>query len=364
MIFLEFVVIKLRHFFSIIKLKIFSKKWSFINKIFRIELIIFIVISSNIIWIYLNQKSPYYYYSYEKDINLIYLYLLHNAQEGSIIWRPPLEKPDIDFLLYNSKIYSYNLLNFNNFTSLERFLLTLQNNKTKYFIYKNPEIFDTFPQGWQDKSLIHANITIKKINFLDYRTNLVKIIDKADPSSYAVFRDNSLLHRYHFGSFEWWLFREKADGNEFHFYFRDESYRPTINISISDFNKIQYWNGSSNIICSNFTDNRWHHFRIDFEHTKSNYQNLGKNKFNIYFDNIKIAANISMIYSDSQKIGWFEFNTINATNLTIYIDSFTHYDDLNYKLGENIFYNYYIPENISKLDLVLNYSFFKLFRFK
>lgn len=362
MISIEWLIKKSKKCYSIFRFKISSKKFHFLTKIFRIESIIIILVFSNIVWIYSNQKPPYYYYSYEDDINLNYLYLLNNAQPNSVIWRPPLEKPDIDLLLYNSYIYSYNLLSFENFTSLDNLLSVLLKNKTNYFIYKNPEIFGNFPQKWEDKSMIHSNITIETINFLDYHTNIVKIIDKADPLTYATFRDNSFTTWYYSGTFEWWLLREDTIGNDFHFYFRDQNYLATINVTISDFNKIQYWNGTSYQICSNFTNNEWHHFRVDFEFTLGKYENLGQYKFNIYLDKNKIAESCSMIYSNSSKIGWFEFSTIGATDLTAYIDSFAHSGDLYYEVSDNLFFNYYIPENISQVELLLNYSIFKLYK--
>ena len=362
MISIGWVIKKSKKFNSIFRFKATPKKFHFLTKIFKIESIIIILVFSNIVWIYYNKKPPYYYYSYEDDINLIYLYLLNNAQPNSVIWRPFLEKPDIDLLLYNTNIYSYNLLSFENFTSLDNLLSALQKNKTNYFIYKNPEIFDKFPQKWQDKSLISSNISIEIINLLDYRPNVVKIIDMADPSIYAAFRDNSFTSWFSSGTFEWWILREDTIGNDFHFYLRDQNYLPTINVTISDFNKIQYWNGTSYKICSNFTNSEWHHFRVDFELTLGKYENLGQNKFNIYLDNNKIAESCSMIFNNSSKIGWFEFNTIGATNLTVYIDSFAHSGDPYYEVSDNLFFNYYIPENISQVELLLNYSIFKLYK--
>ena len=92
------------------------------------ESIIIILVLSNIVRIDFNQKPPYYH-SYENDINLNYLYLLNHTELNSVIWRPPLEKPDIDYILYNTNIYSYDLLSFENFVSLDNFYLRFKKTK-------------------------------------------------------------------------------------------------------------------------------------------------------------------------------------------------------------------------------------------
>ena len=185
----------------------------------------------------------------------------------------------------------------------------------------------------------------------------------AGNTTYANFYNSFRNDVRKFGTIEWWIYRNESNSNHFRFIFRDENWDPAMVLNVDNSNEIYYLKDGFNnsILSSSFQDNKWHHFRLDFECSDNKYEGLKRNRFNLYLDNVKIGNNLYMRNEKSNYIGYFEFDSFKASNLRVYLDYVAYSWDRNYNIGDNQFYNFSIPSNFS-YEKVLNYDLYSLFK--
>lgn len=342
------------HLFSLFNNN-FNLKKKKILKLFRLESIIIILLSVNI-FLFKGINPVYYYYYYDELIEIGF-YLNNNANPDSRIMRPYFEFTGFDSILYGKEIYYYNL---SEISSIQEFMEELSNKNIDYLIFKNFNTFDNFPDNWYNNSNINTEISIETIENFENRSKLVKITDLSDKNSNAVLRDNNLQSQI-YGTIEWWIWRDASEGNNINFIFRNQNWIKNIVISINSLGISYLSNGTSQTLNYNFTNQKWHHFRVDFECNNNNYYNLGEQRFHLYINRIKIGNNFAMIDSNTKSINYFEFNTAGATNLTFYIDAVGNSWSNDYQVGDNLYYSINFS-NFKNFDRILDYNSYKLYK--
>ena len=123
------------------KLKTFNfkihKEKLIINSILEFGFLLFLFM--NVTSMISTRDSPDYYYYYNDDYVSITLYLRNNAESGSIISHPYLNRNDIHSILYDMDLYHYNL---SSTPLLGEFFQNLRSKNTDYLIINNSEILE------------------------------------------------------------------------------------------------------------------------------------------------------------------------------------------------------------------------------
>ena len=110
-------------------------------KLLKIENVFLLFLFTNITFMMITRDLPEYYYYYNEDYVNITLYLRENAESGSLISHPYLDRNEIHNILYDMSFYQYNF----SITPLIRdFFLDMQSRHTDYLIFNNSDIIESW----------------------------------------------------------------------------------------------------------------------------------------------------------------------------------------------------------------------------
>lgn len=110
-------------------------------KLLKIENVFLLFLFTNITFMIITRDLPEYYYYYNDEYVKITLYLRENAESGSVICHPYLDRNDIHNILYDMDFYHYN---FSNTPLLGQFFHDMRSRNTDYFIINNSEITESW----------------------------------------------------------------------------------------------------------------------------------------------------------------------------------------------------------------------------
>ena len=178
---------------------------------------------------------------------------------------------------------------------------------------------------------------------------VLKFYDAATSDSYNFYAYHDFPTKIPYGTVEFWVLNTVYSGDPLGIYYHFSNSSGADYVSVDTFNslfyiiidgdnnglvKIQTGNGErawSNI----YSDNTWHHVRIDFESTLGGYLGLERYKLNFWFDGMQLLSNEPLIIDDSLGViashshGWDDTRHD-------YLDAVGFSWDSDYNIGDNL----------------------------
>jgi len=143
------------------------------------------------------------------------------------------------------------------------------------------------------------------------RNNVLKFYDAATTNNYNFYAYHDFPTKIPYGTIEFWVLNYSGDRLGIYYHFSNSSGADYI--SVDTFNSLFYIiidgdnNGLVKIQTGNgerswsdlYSDDTWHHIRIDFESTLGGYLGLEQYKLNFWFDGMQLLTNEPLIINDS-----------------------------------------------------------------
>ena len=193
---------------------------------------------------------------------------------------------------------------------------------------------------------------------------VLKFYDAATSDSYNFYAYHDFPTKIPYGTIEFWVLNTEYSGDQTGIYYHFSNSSGAEYVSIETFNNLFYLiidgdnNGLVKLQTGNgesawsgiYSDDTWHHIRIDFESSLGGYLGLEQYKLNFWFDGIQLLSNEPLIINDSLGViashshGWD--NTRHD-----YLDAIGFSWDTNYDIGDNLNENLLLSyDSITTLD--------------
>jgi len=181
------------------------------------------------------------------------------------------------------------------------------------------------------------------------RNKVLKFYDAATTNSYNFYAYHDFPTKIPYGTIEFWVLNTEYSGDPLGIYYHFSNSSGADYTSVDTFNslfyliidgdndgliKIQTGNGESTW-SDLYSDNTWHHIRIDFESSLGGYLGLEQYKLNFWFDGMQLLTNEPLKINDSLGViashshGWDDTRHD-------YLDALGFSWDPDYNIGDNL----------------------------
>jgi len=210
---------------------------------------------------------------------------------------------------------------------------------------------DDSPKGWVENSGLNGYA--KVIGGIGGHNKVLECYSSSSGDSRI---DTSIFFApQEYGSFEFWWYKSSSYTSAAIVDFWGESTNCSISIRVDHWpsennEKVEYQTGASGYLDTGYTyysDNKWMHFRIDF--------NCNSDTYSLWIDQVKYLDNIDFIWSnDETGINQMRFDSYNTANAVLYyVDAVSFSWDSNYDIGDNLYEGLLLSfENSTILDWI------------
>jgi len=192
---------------------------------------------------------------------------------------------------------------------------------------------DDFPKGWFDSS--GANGYAKVIDGIGGHNKVLECYSSSLDDSRV---DSSIFFdSQEHGSIEFWWYKSSSYTSAAIIDFWGETPGACISIRVDHWpiennDKVEYATAAGYLDTGYpfYSDNKWMHFRIDF--------NCSSDTYSLWIDEVKYLDNINFLNSkDETSVNQTRFDSYNAANAVLYyVDAVSFSWDLGYSVGDNI----------------------------
>jgi len=181
------------------------------------------------------------------------------------------------------------------------------------------------------------------------RNKVLKFYDAATSSNYNFYAYHDFPTKIPYGTVEFWVLNTVYSGDPLGIYYHFSNSSGAEYVSVDTFNSLFYLiidgdnDGLIKIHTGNgertwsglYSDNTWHHIRIDFESSLGGYLGLEQYKLNFWFDGIQLLTNEPLKINDSLGViashshGWDDTRHD-------YLDAVGFSWDPDYNIGDNL----------------------------
>lgn len=198
------------------------------------------------------------------------------------------------------------------------------------------------------------------------RNMVLKFYDAATTNNYNFYAYHDFPTKIPYGTIEFWVLNTEYSGDRLGIYYHFSNSSGADYISVDTFNSLFYLiidgdnDGLIKIHTGNgettwsdlYSDDTWHHIRIDFESSLGGYLGLEQYKLNFWFDGIRLLNNEPLKINDSLGVisshshGWDDTRHD-------YLDAVGFSWDPSYDVGDNLYEGLLVSyENRTNLDWI------------
>jgi len=195
----------------------------------------------------------------------------------------------------------------------------------------------------------HSLAYVKIIDAMNDHKNVMQLYDGTSSGNANFYAYHDFETNIEFGTIEFWVLNKEYSGDESGIYYNFGNESGQVYVSFDTFNSLfvliidgdnnglvqfQTGNGFSQW-AGLYSEDTWHHIRIDFESTAGGYSGLDEYHLNFWFDGIKRIDNDPMMINDS--LGVIATHSHGFDNVRHdYLDAVGYSWDPTYKIGDNL----------------------------
>ena len=195
----------------------------------------------------------------------------------------------------------------------------------------------------------HSLAYVKIIDEMNDHKNVMQLYDGTSSGNANFYAYHDFETNREFGTIEFWVLNKDYSGDESGVYYNFGNESGQVYVSFDTFNSLfvliidsdnndlvefQTGNGLSQW-AGLYSEDTWHHIRIDFESTAGGYSGLDQYHLNFWFDGIKKIDNAPMMINDS--LGVIATHSHGFDNVRHdYLDAVGYSWDTTYNRGDNL----------------------------